>query len=76
MAQVYEYNSEKNEFKVMHSFEMHDFLSPCSQLNTNFKQRDYLMLAVHFTRGKSRLSTYTMFAMIPLRKAWQMMAGK
>jgi len=45
---VYEYNSEKNEFKVMHSFEMHDFLPPCSQLNTNFKQRDYLMLAVHF----------------------------
>jgi len=28
MAQVYEYNSEKNEFKVMYSFEMHDFLPP------------------------------------------------
>jgi len=45
MAQVYEYNSEKNEFKVMYSFEMHDFLAPYSQLNKNFKQIDYLMLA-------------------------------
>ncbi len=53
MAQVYEYNSEKNEFKVMYSFEMHDFLPPCSQLNKNLKQIDYLMLAVHFARGKS-----------------------
>ena len=37
MAQVCEYNSEKNEFRVMYSFEMHDFLPPCSQLNQNLK---------------------------------------
>ena len=57
MAQVYDYNSEKKEFKVMYSFEMHDFLSPCSQLNKNFKQIDY---------AKSGLSTHTMLAMLSL----------
>ena len=55
---------------------MHDFLPPCSPLNKNFKQIEYLMLAAHFARGKSGLSTHTMFAMLPSRKAWQMMAGK
>jgi len=34
------------------------------------------MLAVQFTVGKSRLCTYTMFAMLPLHKAWQIMVGK
>jgi len=33
MVQMYEYNSEKNEIKVMYNFEMHDSLPPCSQLN-------------------------------------------
>ena len=74
--QVYEYNSKKNEFKVMYGFEMHGFLPPCFQLNKNFKQIDYLMLAVQFAGGKSGLSSHTMFAMLSLRKAWQMMAGK
>jgi len=33
------------------------------------------MLAVQFARGKSGLSSHTMFAMLSLlRKAWQMMA--
>jgi len=34
------------------------------------------MFAVQFARGKSGHSTHTMFAMLPLRKALQMMAGK
>jgi len=55
---------------------MPDFLPPCFELNKNLKQIDYLMLAVQFDRGKSELSTHTMFAMLPLLKAWQMMAEK
>jgi len=55
---------------------MHDSLPPCSELNKNLKQVDYLMLALQSARGKSGLSTHAMFAMLPLRKAWQMMAGK
>ena len=76
MAQVYKYHSKKNAFKVMYNFVMHDSLPPCAELNKNLKQIDYLMLVVQFTRGKSGLSTHTMFAMLPLRKVWQMMAGK
>jgi len=34
------------------------------------------MLSVQFERWKSGLSTHTMFAMLPLRKVWQMIAGK
>src|SRR6218665_604776 len=34
------------------------------------------LLAVHFARRKSGLFTRTVFAMLPLRKAWQMMTGK
>jgi len=34
------------------------------------------MLAVQFARGKSWPSTHNMFAMLPLHKASQMMAGK
>jgi len=73
MAQVYEYNSKKNVFKVMYNFIMHDSLPPCSELNKNLKQIDYLMLAVQFTRGKSGLSTHTIFAMLHLRKARHML---
>jgi len=76
VAQVYKYNSEKNAFEIMYTFEMHDSLPPCSELNKNLKQIDYLMLDVQFDRGKSGLSTHTMFAMLPLRKAWKRMAGK
>jgi len=60
----------------MYNFEMRDSLQPCSESNKNLKQIDYLMLAVHFARRKSGLSTHTMFAMLPIRKAWKMMAGK
>ena len=76
MAQVCEYNSEKTAFEIMYTFEMHDSLEPYSKLNKNLKQLDYLMLAVQFDRGKSGLPTHTMFAMLPLRKAWKIMAGK
>jgi len=76
MAQVYEYNSKKNAFKVMYNFVMYDSLPPCSELNKNLKQIDYLILAGEFARGKAGLSTHTTFAMLPLSKAWQMMAGK
>ena len=55
---------------------MHDSLPPCSELNKNFKQIDYLMHAVQFARGKSGIFTHTMFSILPLQKAWQMMAGK
>ena len=48
MAQVYEYNSEGNAFEVMYHFEMHDSLPPCSELNKNLKQIEYLMLDVQF----------------------------
>jgi len=41
---------------------MHDSLLPYSELNTNFKQIDYLMLAVQFATGRSGLFTDTMFA--------------
>ena len=34
------------------------------------------MLAAKFGRGESGLSTHTMFTILPLRKARQMMAGK
>jgi len=68
MTQVY--NSKKNTFKVMYNFDMHDSLPPCSKLNKNLKQIDYFMLVVQFARGKSGLSTPTMFAVLPLRKAW------
>jgi len=34
------------------------------------------MLAVQFARGKSGLSTHTVFTMLPLCKAWKMKAGK
>ena len=74
MAEVHEYNSEKNAFEVMYNFEMHDFLPPCSELNKNLNQIDYLMLAVQFHRGKPGLSTHTMFPMLPLCKAWKIMA--
>jgi len=37
MAQVYEYNSEKNAFKVIYIIEMHDSLPPGSKLNKKFK---------------------------------------
>jgi len=76
MAQVYECNFQENAFKGMYNFAMHDSLPPCSELNKNLKQRDYLLLAVQFTGGKSGLSTHTMFAMLPLCEAWQIMAGK
>ena len=56
MAQVYEYNSKKNAFKVMYDLVMHDSLPPCSELNINLKQIDYLTLAVQLTREKSVLS--------------------
>ena len=64
MAQAYEYNSEKNAFKVMYNFEVHDSLPPCSELNKNLKQIDYLMLVVQFARGKSGLSTHNIFALL------------
>jgi len=73
---VYECNSKKNALKVMYNYVMHDSLPPCSEFNKNLKQIDYLMFAVQFARGKSGLSTHTMFAVLNLRKAWQMMAGK
>ena len=76
MAQVYEYNFEKNAFKVMYNFEMYDSIPPYSELNKNLKRIDNLMLAVQFDREKSELSTRIMFAVLPLQKAWQMMAGK
>jgi len=34
------------------------------------------MHAVQFARGKSGIFTHTMFSILPLQKAWQMMAGK
>jgi len=34
------------------------------------------MLAVQFDREKSELSAHIMFAVLPVQKAWQMMAGK
>ena len=55
---------------------MHDSMPPCSELNKYFKQIDYLMLAAQFARGKSGLSIRTTFAMLPLCKACQIMAGK
>jgi len=60
----------------MYNFVMYDSLPPCSELNKNLKQIDYLMLAEQFDGGKSGLSTHTMFAMLPLCKVWQMMAEK
>jgi len=30
---VYEYNSEKNAFKVLYNIEMQDSLPPCSEFN-------------------------------------------
>jgi len=51
-------------------------MPPCSELNKNLKQVDYLMLVVQFGRGKSGLSTHTMFAMLPFRKALTIMARK
>ena len=42
MAQVYEFNSRKNAFKVMYNFVMRDSLPPCSGLNKNLKQIDSL----------------------------------
>jgi len=55
---------------------MHYSLPPCSKLNRNLKPIDYLVLAEQFARGKSGVSTHTMFVMLPLRKAQQMMVGK
>jgi len=69
VAQVYEYNSEKNAFEIMHTFEMHNSLPPCSELNKNLKQIDYLMLDLQFDRGKSGLSTHTMFAIASLMQS-------
>jgi len=60
----------------MYNFVMHDSMPPCSELNKYFKQIDYLMLAAQFARGKSGLSIRTTFAMLPLCKACQIMAGK
>ena len=48
MAQVYKYNSENNEFKVMYNNEMHDSLTPRFQLNKNFKQITLVYKKKHF----------------------------
>jgi len=40
MAQMYEYNSKKNAFEVMYTFEMHGSLLPCSEFYKHLKPLD------------------------------------
>jgi len=45
-------------------------------LNKNLKQIYYLKLSVQFAKGKSGLSTHTMFTMLPLCMKTKHLKGK
>jgi len=69
---MYEYNSEKNAFKVLLNSEMHHVF----RIESNLKQINYLILALQKTRAKARFSIHTMLAMLALGRAWEIMAWK
>jgi len=44
ISKKYDYKSEKDDFKVIYNYDMHDSLSPCSELNKNVTQILYYIV--------------------------------